>query len=149
MASERAFVVAVVGSRTWVNQRALDDAVDAWVAEHGRPDRVVTGDAEGADACAQEYARTRGYSLDGAVFVADWKSYGNAAGPIRNTALLKEASHVLAFCPGGQVTKGTRDTLRKACQGKRACFLFNPSTGALEPHIEPPAQPLRGRPIRA
>lgn len=50
------------------------------------------------------------------MFVADWKRYGKAAGPIRNSQMLEyvkqENPLVVAFWDGE--SHGTRDTINKA-----------------------------------
>lgn len=49
-------------------------------------DRVVVGDAKGLDSMVKRYCTT--YAIPHQVFTADWNRYGNAAGPIRNQAMV-------------------------------------------------------------
>lgn len=70
----------------------------------------VTGPYQGADYWAHQWARARGRPTM-RVF-ADWKKHGRAAGPIRNSEMLKDGQPnlVVAFVGGN----GTADMVRKA-----------------------------------
>jgi hypothetical protein len=63
---------------------------------------IIEGDARGADRLAGEWARHNG--IPNYKYPADWTRHGKAAGPIRNTEMLR------AF-PGGT---GTNDMVTKA-----------------------------------
>lgn len=67
--------------------------------------QFAMGDATGADALAARWCEDNGILFR--VYVADWQTHGNAAGPIRNKAMLEaeNPSCVIAF-PG---SKGTRN----------------------------------------
>lgn len=71
---------------------------------------LIEGDAKGVDRCAGSWARSHG--ITNRKFPADWKKYGNSAGPIRNQQMLDEGlpDLVMAF-PGGT---GTADMVRRA-----------------------------------
>ena len=71
---------------------------------------LIHGAAQGADRLAADWAKERG--IPGLPFPADWKKYGNSAGPIRNARMLKEGrpDFVVAF-PGGD---GTLDMVTRA-----------------------------------
>ena len=71
---------------------------------------LIHGAAPGADTLADEWADTRGIEIHW--FRADWKKYGKAAGPIRNTRMLEEGRPdlVIAFKGG----KGTRNMIDQA-----------------------------------
>ncbi|MCV9940936.1 DUF2493 domain-containing protein [Boseaceae bacterium BT-24-1] len=85
-------------------QRRLVQILDAAVTKLDLR-YLAVGDATGADALAASWAERRGMPFK--VYVADWQQHGNAAGPVRNKAMLEEAqpSCVIAF-PG---SKGTRN----------------------------------------
>ncbi len=87
----------------------LAAVLDAAVARLGLS-RLAVGDATGADALAASWAEARGIPFK--VYPADWQQHGNAAGPIRNKAMLEteRPSSVIAF-PG---SRGTRDCCRQA-----------------------------------
>jgi hypothetical protein len=71
---------------------------------------LIEGDAPGLDTLAGFWAEANGIIV--LRFPAQWKKYGNAAGPIRNQQMIDEGKpdRVVAF-PGG---KGTMDMVRKA-----------------------------------
>lgn len=69
---------------------------------------VVSGAASGADACGENWARSRGVAIRW--FMADWSTHGKAAGPIRNQQMADYADALIAF-PGG---RGTADMIRRA-----------------------------------
>jgi hypothetical protein len=77
------------------------------------PHVIIQGGAPGADEIAVEWAKLFGVAFETyAVTKEDWCMYGRAAGPIRNSKMLKESKpdKVLAF-PGN---RGTADMTRKA-----------------------------------
>ncbi|MDP9155326.1 MAG: DUF2493 domain-containing protein [Pseudomonadota bacterium] len=71
---------------------------------------VIHGAARGADTIAGEWADAHGIPCDARP--ADWERLGNAAGPARNTQMLREGKpdHVFAL-PGG---KGTMNMVIQA-----------------------------------
>jgi hypothetical protein len=64
---------------------------------------LVHGAATGADTLAGLWAKERGVSVQ--AFPADWKKYGDAAGPIRNGLMLEATKpHMVIAFPGGRGT---------------------------------------------
>lgn len=78
------------------------------------PVSVVHGGGGNADNFAG-FAATQ-LKLPVHIFPADWKTYGRAAGPIRNQQMLDEGKPdlVLAIHPESGITAGTSDTVRRA-----------------------------------
>ena len=75
---------------------------------------VMHGGAAGADAAAYTWAR--GMGIEQKTFSADWKQYGNKAGPVRNTQLLYEGKpdYWIAFPrANGEYGSGTLDMMKK------------------------------------
>ena len=72
---------------------------------------VVCGGAKGVDTGGFDWGWSRGIPVK--TFVADWKSHGKAAGPIRNAAMAKHAERVVLF-PGGRGTESMRREAEKA-----------------------------------
>lgn len=105
--------VLVCGGRDY-NDAARVFAVLDGIARHlsltGKAVRIVTGDAAGADSLAVCWAQARREPY--AVFAAEWKKHGKAAGPLRNQRMLdaNDVVMVVAF-PGG---RGTADMVRRA-----------------------------------
>ena len=101
--------VLVCGGRNFNDRALLDATLNKLNAE--RPIRVlIHGGAPGADALADEWARSNGVNI--MRFPADWYAHGRAAGPIRNREMLTigRPDVVVAF-PGG---RGTEDMARQA-----------------------------------
>ena len=71
--------------------------------------RLIVGVASGVDQFAAQWAVDRG--IDVQVFPAQWRRYGNAAGPIRSREMLGMQPDSLVAFDGG---KGTEFTLREA-----------------------------------
>jgi hypothetical protein len=97
--------VLVCGGRDYNNVQRVHDVLDEL-----SPTMIITGGARGADYHAEAWARKN--SIPFLRFPADWNTHGKAAGPIRNSQMLKESKPdlVVAF-PGG---RGTADMVRKA-----------------------------------
>lgn len=71
---------------------------------------VIHGGAKGADRSAEAWAMSRAVPFRR--FLADWKTLGKGAGPVRNARMLADGKPdvVVAF-PGN---RGTADMVRKA-----------------------------------
>lgn len=70
---------------------------------------IVEGGAHGADELAHGWAIGHGAACES--YSADWKTYGRAAGPIRNQAMLDAGVDLVVAFPGG---RGTEDMVRRA-----------------------------------
>jgi len=103
------YKVIIAGCRDFTDYALLRSFADESLA--GVQDiEIVSGGAAGADALGERYARERGRSLK--VFPAEWKKWGAAAGPIRNSRMADYADALIAFWDGRSA--GTRDMIRKA-----------------------------------
>lgn len=82
---------------------------------------LITGDAVGTDTLAAAWAFQRSVLLRECQ--ADWKKYGLAAGPIRNSQMLNlHKPDVVVVFPGG---RGTNDMHAKARAAKVPVVLVN------------------------
>lgn len=86
---------------------------------------IVSGGAAGVDTWAAKAARKRGLKV--VEHRAAWEALGDAAGPIRNTAIVEDADEVVAFWDG--VSTGTLDTVRKAHAAGKPCRIVEPWDG--------------------
>ena len=99
------FVIAVTGSR-WLTlgpraRRELRALLEG-LRQRGKV-TLLHGGADGVDQAASDVAA--GVSEIKIIRCnADWRLYGDAAGPKRNAAMLTDATHLLAF-PGGRDTE--------------------------------------------
>jgi hypothetical protein len=96
-------MIAIVGSIGFQNP----DLVRTYVRTLLPDTTVISGAAEGVDSIAELEARACGLSV--VIFPADWKTFGRAAGPIRNRQIVDTADSVVAFWNGR--SRGTLNTV--------------------------------------
>lgn len=101
--------VLVTGGRDYGDARRVFGELDILHRSFG-VSVVIHGAARGADSLAARWATVRG--VEEIACPADWARGGHAAGPVRNSDMLRnhKPDIVLAF-PGG---RGTEDMMRKA-----------------------------------
>jgi hypothetical protein len=101
--------VLVTGGRNYDNKYRVHVALSE-LHDVSPIDLVIQGGADGADCWARTWALRKAVRC--VSYFADWAIDGKAAGPIRNSRMLKESCPdlVVAF-PGGS---GTSDTVNKA-----------------------------------
>jgi hypothetical protein len=106
--------ILVTGSRIWPDHDVIYDALDAALndAPKDRDTWLVVGDCpRGADRIAYQWAVTAMVPTD--VHLADWTTHGKAAGPIRNTAMVRSGADLcLAFIRDG--SRGASHTVTLA-----------------------------------
>lgn len=97
------------GDRNWTNYKFIVDIISEM-----KPTVVIEGEARGADSMARDAAEYFGIPV--LAFPADWNTHGKAAGPIRNSQMLKEGKPdlVVAFHNDIKNSKGTKDMVTKA-----------------------------------
>lgn len=102
--------VLVCGGREYVNQRRVDEVLDAL---NPRPICIIHGNARGGDWCARSWAIKRGVLHF--PFPAHWDEDGRGAGHIRNRKMLyaSKPDLVIAF-PGGRGTNSMAQLARMA-----------------------------------
>lgn len=110
--------IAIVGSRSYP---ALD-RVRTFVQKLPTDAVIVSGGAEGVDLAAEEAARARG--MDTIIFHPNYKTHGRSAPFVRNTTIVDNATHVIAFWDGK--SGGTLDTIRKACKARKPVTVIDP-----------------------
>ena len=74
---------------------------------------VIEGEANGADTLSRKAAEALGLEVE--KYPANWNKHGKAAGPIRNTEMLKAgADGILAFHDDLSKSKGTKNMVEQA-----------------------------------
>lgn len=78
-------------------------------------DKIVHGNARGADRLAKYWARKHNIEETNETYTPDWNQFGKAAGMIRNRKMLtkEDPDLVVAFC-GGVGTQGMVNISKKA-----------------------------------
>ena len=97
----------IAGSRTISNPLAVESAIRDSGFEITE---VYCGMARGVDLMGKHWAEKRGIHVR--EFPANWKQYGKAAGPIRNTHMASEADALIAIWDGD--SKGTKNMIELA-----------------------------------
>lgn len=112
--SVAALRLLVCGDRHWQNRKVMERELTGVVARHGPIEALIEGEAEGADKLARDIATAHGWPV--VPFPALWKVYGKAAGPIRNTQMLREGrpNLVVAFHHNILKSVGTLDMITQA-----------------------------------
>jgi hypothetical protein len=95
--------LAVVGSRHFSNYSLFEEEMNKYLQD------IISGGSSGADTLAERYALENKIKVK--VFHADWQKYGRRAGPIRNTLIVENATHGIAFLAND--SKGTCDKINK------------------------------------
>jgi hypothetical protein len=106
--------VLVCGGRDFRDRNTVYAALNATMPAGADPIVVIHGACPtGADSIADEWVAYCGVNgVRAQRFPADWKTYGRAAGPLRNDRMIAEGKPdlVIAFKGG----RGTQDCCRKA-----------------------------------
>ena len=91
--------------------------MDSFIEQFGKPRRIVSGGAKGADSLAKHYAHVRDIPFQ--EFEAEWSKHGPFAGPKRNQLIAKECDRMFAFSSLDELTPGTKDAVTQASGLKR------------------------------
>ncbi len=87
--------VAFVGTRGYYPVTTVEAAMKRLLAKHGGALRVVTGDADGVDACVIDVARSLGVPY--VCEAARWAEEGRGAGHNRIGRVVSRAGSLIAF----------------------------------------------------
>lgn len=106
-------ILAIVGTHTISessqNYHRMKEAI-GMVYKYQTIKEVVSGGAPGIDTMAKTFAEDLHIPMK--VFSAEWRKYGKAAGPKRNTFIIDYCDSCIAF--PDKNSKGTFDSIRKA-----------------------------------
>jgi hypothetical protein len=101
----------VAGSRSFRDYATIEAKVDSFLAKHNETAPIIiSGGATGADYLGEVYAANKGYKVE--KYYADWKTYGKAAGPIRNKVMAETATACIVFWDG--TSRGSKNMIRTA-----------------------------------
>lgn len=114
--------ILVCGSRVWTNRWAIRNVLSQYQYEEEQPIIIHGACPDGADKIADEEATKLNYKID--PYPANWTSYGNAAGCIRNQQMIDEGKPdlVLAFQIGN--SPGTLDMIMRSKCAKIPIRIF-------------------------
>ena len=104
-------VLAIVGGREFNDYELMKESLEPY---KGKINLIISGgrrrDEIGADTLAIRYAQEHGIPFK--EHYADWDQHGKAAGPLRNTQIVFDCTHLIAFWDGKST--GTKDSINKA-----------------------------------
>lgn len=102
--------VLVCGGRDYSEDKAgLWDTLDSLNAWRG-VEVVIEGGARGADHIGRRWAESRGVPVE--EYRADWKAYGNRAGPMRNLRMFSRGKPGHRGCGAGRARDGAHGQRR-------------------------------------
>ncbi len=104
--------IAIVGSRS-----VFVDDLSAWISPD---DEIVSGDADGVDRCAAEYAEKNGLRLT--EFLPKYDRFGRAAPIVRNREIVDYADRVIVFWDG--YSKGAQSVIQYAKKAEKPCEII-------------------------
>jgi cobalamin biosynthesis protein CbiG len=106
--------LGIVGSRDYTDYLSFKTHVECtlekWNISIKDIDYIVSGGARGADHLAELFAKE--HNIDTIIFKADWNTLGKKAGILRNTDIVNESTHMIAFPTTNSI--GTWDSIRKS-----------------------------------
>ena len=105
--------IIIAGSRDFFDYGLLKKKCDSLLKGESNIE-IVSGGATGADQLGERYAAEKDYKLQR--FPADWKTYGRAAGHIRNKKMADYAESLILFWDGKSPGSGS---MLKAAKKKK------------------------------
>jgi hypothetical protein len=96
----------VAGGRTFKDAIMLAKVLDIYQSLYCLTE-IVSGTANGADKCGEQWATSNGIKIKR--FPADWDLYGKSAGHLRNAEMAEYGDRLLAFWDGR--SKGTKNMI--------------------------------------
>lgn len=131
---QKTFYLLIAGPRDYTDYQTFCQVADYILQEkvsQGYIIEIVSGGAKGADKMAEKYAKERGFLLT--VMEADWKSYGNMAGHIRNREMhkyinTKKERGCLCFWSTKNRSRGTRGNFELALVKKIQIAVYDIAT---------------------
>lgn len=94
------------------------------IARHGKAFTIVHGDAPGVDTAFRTACRRLGCTHE--PHPAAWETYGNAAGPIRNTEMIASGvDYAIAVHRNLSRSRGTRDCVRQCLDAEVPVYLID------------------------
>lgn len=100
--------ILVCGDRNWDQVTIIRNVLGNY-----KDVELIHGGCRGADHIAGLIGKELGWKVT--KYPAEWTIYGKAAGPMRNQQMIDaQPDLVIAFHPNLGVSKGTKDTVRRA-----------------------------------
>ncbi len=95
----------VAGGRDFTDYKLLKEKLDFLLSNTDKEEvTILCGKAKGADSLGERYANEN--NIDVWEYPADWGKHGKQAGYLRNSQMVDDATHLVAFHDG--VSRGTK-----------------------------------------
>ena len=82
---------------------------------------ILCGGCRGADRLGERYAMEHRLPIE--YYPADWKQFGNLAGPMRNETMARICDYVICFWDGR--SRGTADMIRRGREHGKQVFIMS------------------------
>lgn len=102
----------IAGGRDFADYALLKQECSRLLSDKSQAVEIVSGKAKGADALGEQYSKEHHFPVK--AFYPDWKTFGRAAGPIRNQEMANYATHLIAFWDGK--SRGTKSMINLAAK---------------------------------
>ena len=120
-------IYAIVGdrSKSWQDYNGVKIIIQKLLNESsiGEPDTIISGEAEGVDTIAKEWAIKNMVNYKG--YPPNLYKYGSpSAYHVRNQQLVDNADVIIAFWSGKTARSGTLSTINKARASDKPTYIF-------------------------
>ena len=110
----------IAGSRTITDYSTVKEAIEK---SGFKITEVISGGAQGVDKLGERWALENNIPVKR--FLADWIKHGKAAGPIRNSEMVKIAECAIVIWDG--ISRGSQDTITKMQNANKELFIYVPN----------------------
>lgn len=125
--------ILVCGSRNIKDKDVIYECIENAIQEIDCDDmKLISGDANGVDKISQDWAKDNNVKID--IYQPNWNKYGKAAGPIRNSQMIKNADFVVAIWD--EESSGTKDTIIKAKEHNITHIVFDKNGNIIDKGIQ-------------
>ena len=112
--------LAIIGTRDFNNYNLMKNTI-LQNYNLNEIDYIISGGAQGADYLAEMLASE--FNIKIKIFKPDWKTFGRAAGPLRNIDIIKNSDFVVAFWDGK--SRGTKNSIDLSIKNNKNIMVIN------------------------
>ena len=112
--------IAIIGSRGITDKDFIFEKLSD-IFKEKKPSEVISGGAKGPDTIGVLWAESLG--IPTVVYKPDWERYGRGAGMRRNTTIVENCDHLIAFWDGE--SKGTKHMIDLATEKGLSVHVIN------------------------
>lgn len=111
--------IVIAGCRNFTDYDVAKEFILHCIEEFTEEITIISGGCSGADMLGERFAKE--YGLKTELFPADWKTYGRAAGPIRNKQMAIACDVLIAFWD--YKSRGTASMINEAKKQNKLIFI--------------------------